>query len=115
MSIESMMTDDVDIITPGYKTDSRNNRVEDWTIATEVSSKGWMSQTNASAPDDELGSSREGTITEWRLFLPLGKVLDNHCRIRYLGTLFEIVGAPHYAKTPASFHHIEVPLRQVVG
>ena len=115
MSIQSMMTDDVTIITPNYVTDSRNNKAKNWVGAAEVAEKGWMAQTNASASFDELSPNREGTLTEWRLFLRSSAIIDNRCRVRYLGDLFDVVGLPHKAKTPQGFHHIEVPLRLVVG
>lgn len=115
MSLTSLMTDDVTIITPTFTTNSRGDRVKNWTVTTETNKKGWMAQTNASANEDELSSNREGTLTYWRLFLPLGSLLDNTCRIRYLGDLYEVDGEVHISKTPSGPHHLEVPLKKVKG
>lgn len=115
MSINSLMADDIIIIHPTFTTDSRNNSVPNWTNTSQFTTKGWMAQTNASASNTELTPSREGTLTEWRLFLPYTVAIDNRCRIRYGSDTYEIVGAPHLAKTPLGPHHKEVPLRLVVG
>lgn len=113
--IESFFVDDVDIITPVLTTDSRGATVSTWNNSTEVHTKGWMSQTDASSVDNELKSNRDGTNTTWRLFLDKQTILDNRCRIRYLGELYEVNGRPHMAKTPNGPHHLEVPLKLVEG
>lgn len=115
MSIETMMSDTVYVITPTMSTDSRGAASKSWVGAPEVASRAWMAQTNASSPDDELTPNREGTLTEWRCFLPYPTTLDNRCRIRYLGDLYEVVGEVHIAKTTSGPHHLEVPLKKCKG
>lgn len=115
MSIKSMMVDNVTIVTPVKTTDSRGATVKLWANATRVTVKGWMAQTNASKPEDELVPNREGTRSFWRLFIPIGSTLDNSCRIEYLGDSYEVVGRVHTAKTTLGPHHLEVPLRLVEG
>lgn len=113
--METFFVDDITIITPAIGTDTRGAAKYVWTNATEVNKKGWMAQSNASAVEDDLRPNRDGTSTTWRLFIPKESVLDNRCRIRYLGDLYEVVGRPHMAKTPAGNHHLEVPLKLVEG
>ncbi len=115
MSIKSMMTDYVSIITPTLTTDSRGSTVKVWTNAQEFATRAWMAQTNEAKPEDEMNDHREGTRSFWRCFLPYGSLLDNRCRIRYLGELYEVVGEVHTAKTPSGPHHLEVPLKKVKG
>lgn len=115
MSFESFMVDPVTLIYPAYVTDSRNNLVTDWDNATEIDTTGWMAQTNASSSNTELTPSREGTLTEWRLFLRKTISLDNRCRVRYLGDVYKVVGRTHVAKTTQGPHHLEIPLELVEG
>jgi len=111
MSLESMMTDTVVIRYPVFVTDSRGNLIKDWTNATEVTTKAWITQRDTV----ELFGNREGTSSNWFCFLLKEIVLDNQCRIVYDAMTFEIVGKPHKAKTPEALHHIEVELKLVEG
>ncbi len=111
MSIQSLMTDNVTVENPAFTFDNRGNKVKDWDNATIIPVKAWITQRST----EELQDLREGTKSDWIVFLLPEIPIDNLSRVRYGTLVFQVVGKPHNAKTPEGPHHLEVDLELVEG
>lgn len=112
MSLLSMMTDSVTIVKPAYITDEFGDTIKDWTTATRINTKGWMSHGSTT----EINGGQETSITVWRVYLKDNANVNRFDRIEYDGDTFEIQGKPIKAKRPGSTtHHIECTLNLIEG
>lgn len=115
MSLESLMTDTVEILTPVITVDNRGNQVRNWDAATSFQTKAWITQRGAI----ELTDHREGSSSDWICFLKKEVSIDSLKRIRYNNgaevLVFKVLGRPQDAKTPQGKHHWEVDLELVEG
>lgn len=111
MSLTALLVHDVTVVVPGAATSRYGDAIKDWATATRTSMKGWVARTATS----EVHGDREAQVSEWKLYLPAGTVIDGGDRVEWQGTTFEVEGPPTHAWTPRGEHHLEVPLRVAAG
>lgn len=111
MTLASLLVHDVTITTPGYDTNRYGDEEKDWTEATTTTVKGWVSQRSGIEDRDH----REAQASDWVLFLHAGTTITALDRVTWSGITFEVDGPPNPAWSPRGEHHLEVPLRVVVG
>lgn len=109
MSLATLLVHDVTILTSTYSTDRYNNQVR--TGATSTVVKGWISQRTQTEDTDQ----REARVSDWVLFLHPEASITGLDRVAWEGLTFEVTGPANPAWSPAGLHHLEVPLRVVVG
>lgn len=116
---EDVLPHRVDVEHPGSTTDRYGNTVDDWspgaTSHAEVSA--WLQQNTGAEDTDQ----RSAQIGEWLMVCnPVdvdGNALTVHgtARVHWQGLVFEVIGPPGPAYTPAEFHHYEIRLKTVEG
>lgn len=111
MSLETLLTRDVVIRTPGSLTDRYGDTIDDWTGATDTCVKAWVAQVATSESHDH----RDGTISNVVATFFLDAELTVRDRVIVDGETYEVEGAPNVACTPRGPHHLRVQLRAVAG
>lgn len=107
----------VEVEHPGRKTDRYGNDVDDWSASTRAEVAAWMQQNTAGEDTDQ----RDAQVGEWLMICnPVDTSADpltvhGSARVHWQGLLFEVIGPPGPAYTPAEFHHYEIRLKSVEG
>lgn len=111
MSLDTLLRQDIQIITPATGTDDYGNTTFDWVNATSVTVKGWIQQ----ATSTEVSVGRDTVVADHTLFLHATAVITAYARVWHDGRTFEVVGLPDVMDRPAAGHHLEVHLRSIDG
>lgn len=111
MSLAALLVRPVTIVHPVVAEDRNGARQVSWSGATTTTSRGWLSQVDAS--EDIV--HRDGELTRWVLFLPAGTDITAQDRVTIDGATFEVDAPPHPAWSPRGEHHLEVQLRRMEG
>lgn len=111
MTFPTLLVHDVTILTAAEEIDRYGNTVKDWTAATSVVTKGWVSQRTQT----EERERREAQVSDWILFLEPDETITGENRVSWAGITFEVDGPANPAWSPRGAHHLEVPLRVVAG
>jgi hypothetical protein len=111
VSLAGLLIHDVDILTAPDDTNRYGGSDRDWSAASSVTVKGWISQRSTTEDFD----GRDAQIDQWILFLHPDDTITAENRVSWSGITFEVDGRPNPAWTPRGLHHQEVPLRVVAG
>lgn len=111
MSLTTLLVRNVTVITAGARTDAYGDSQSNWATATEVDTTGWMAQQSSI----ENREGRNATSSTLVLTLPAGTAITARDRVRIDGIVYELIGEPMSAWTPAGEHHIECYLGLVRG
>lgn len=108
-----MLTQTVDIITPGTAADPYGDTVPDWGAgASHSTTLGFLQQVTST--EDTV--DRDTVVSTWRLFLSADAPIAAKDRIVVVGRTFEVVGVPDLLTKPRGGpHHIEAVLVSVDG
>lgn len=96
--------------------DRYGNKVRDWTAPARLPVAGVNVQPSGSPPQsDEHTTTRQTTITGWRLYTRPGMDLDlvETDRIEYGGMVLEVDGKVGRWRINGRVHHVEAGLREV--
>jgi hypothetical protein len=111
MSFHSLLTQDVEVVTPGVTTSRVGDVVLDWDNPTRVVTKAWV-ETTSTREDEEM---RDQEVTRVRFFLQSGVRVSNECVIEWEGRTFQVDGPPAPRFRPNGLHHLEVRAKEVEG
>lgn len=111
MSLAALMSQPVEILTPGTQGGYGDDVVKDWDSASSVSTVAWIAQRKAS----EIAGFREAGVSEWIGYFPADTAVSIHDRVLRGDDTFEVVGEPNPCYRPSGLHHLEVDLQLVTG
>jgi hypothetical protein len=109
--MRNLLVQDIVLVRAGTSTNRYGTVEKDWSTATRVTVKGWVSRSSQS----EDATRREAQISQWVGYFPESTDVVGGDRVEWDGVVFEVDGPPFRAWTPRGEHHVEAPLRVVEG
>lgn len=112
MILDILMTQQVVIERPTWKTDPRNNKIADWD---DLESSTTVDRCSVQpGPTEENLDRRDGVLIQWTAYLPAGTDVEATDRVRYQGVPYSIDGEP--ARWVTGFlDHVRVSLKRFEG
>lgn len=110
--LASFLTVPAVILTPGSKTDSVGDPVDDWDVGVTAQATKIWAEPRRGGEDDDLRQMAELQV---RLFFDTTVTVEAGCRVDFEDGLFEVKGPPMLRRTPRGPHHQEARCTAIVG
>ena len=113
--ILQQLPDDVLIIHPATELDEYGNPVKSFNEDSEVDfTKGWLQADQGSSKESKSSERNQNTST-FRLYLPVGTVINALDQIQIEGNTYTVEGAPTISRGLRGTSHMKALIKRIEG